>query len=109
MPESKGLDELFIAAGELVWLAGPLVKMPSICHGVPGSGYAFLKLYERTGDREWLERARRCAMHAIRQNETFTQEHGVRKYSLWTGDIGLAVYLWHCIKASAQMPTMDMF
>ena len=44
------VDELLLGGGEPIWRAGPLVKMPSLCHGIPGSGFAFLKLYERTGN-----------------------------------------------------------
>ena len=109
LPAEPEVDALLIAGGELTWHAGPLVKMPSLCHGVPGSGYAFLKLFARTGDAKWLERARRFAMHAIEQNQRFTTDYGVRKYSLWTGDLGLAVYLWSCVEASASLPTMDVF
>jgi hypothetical protein len=109
LPRADGVDELLRAGGELIWRAGPLVKMPSLCHGVPGSGFAFLKLFERTGEAKWLDRARRFAMHAIAQNQRFTREYGVRKFSLWTGDLGLAVYLSRCIEATASFPTLDEF
>jgi hypothetical protein len=100
---------LLIAAGELTWLAGPLAKPPSLCHGTPGNGYAFLKLYACTGDERWLDRARWFGMHAIDQERRFLIEHGQRKFSLWTGALGLAVYLWHCINATEQIPTLDHF
>jgi hypothetical protein len=109
LPPSDCVEDLLSAGGELVWRAGPLVKMPSLCHGVPGSGFAFLKLFERTRDTKWLERARCFAMHAIFQNRRFTEEYGVRKFSLWTGDLGLAIYLWRCIEATASFPTLDEF
>lgn len=109
LPSDPETDALLLAAGELVWRAGPLVKLPSLCHGAPGSGYAFLKLYGRTGDDEWLARARRFAMHAIEQGERFTREHGQRKFSLWTGDLGLAVFLCDCIRGTGELPTLDVF
>jgi DUF1680 family protein len=96
-------------AGELVWATGPPVKMPSLCHGAAGSGYAFLKLYARTRDDRWLDRARRFAMHAIDQCDRALREYGQRKYSLWTGDLGLAIYLWDCSRATAKFPTLDVF
>lgn len=37
----RPVNTLLRQAGELVWDAGPPVKMPSLCHGAPGSGYAF--------------------------------------------------------------------
>ena len=57
-----------------IWEAGPPVKFPSLCHGAAGSGYAFLKLYVRTGDGRWLDRARRFAMHAIDQCDSAAQK-----------------------------------
>ena len=42
--------DLAIAGGELTWRAGPLRKGPGLCHGTAGNGFAFLKLYELTGD-----------------------------------------------------------
>jgi hypothetical protein len=103
------LDELLNAAGELIWRAGPPVKLPSLCHGAPGNGYAFLKLYARTGDVVWLARARAFAMHAIGQADRALAQHGQRKYSLWTGDLGVALLLWACIAADARFPTIDIF
>jgi hypothetical protein len=29
--------------------------------------------------------------------------------ALWTGDLGLAVYLWDCINEGASFPTIDFF
>ena len=109
LPSDSEIDSLFAAAGELIWDAGPVNKLPSLCHGAPGSGYAFLKLFARTGDEKWLERARRFAMHAIGQAERGVAQHGQRKFSLWTGDLGLALYLADCIDARAEFPTLDVF
>jgi hypothetical protein len=103
------MDALLERAGEFIWSVGPLVKLPSLCHGTPGNGYAFLKLYARTGDRKWLERARRFAMHSIDQNERALAQYGQRKYSLWTGDLGLAIYVADCISGTARFPTLDVF
>jgi Lanthionine synthetase C-like protein len=33
--------EMVLAAGELIWRAGPLRKGPGLCHGTAGNGYAF--------------------------------------------------------------------
>jgi hypothetical protein len=103
------IDALLLQAGELVWDTGPPIKMPSLCHGAAGSGYAFLKLYARTGDERWLHRARRFAMHAIDQYDRALEKYGQRKFSLWTGDLGLSIYLWDCIRATAKFPTLDVF
>ena len=103
------LDDLLIAAGEMTWRAGPLRKGPGLCHGTAGNGYAFLKLFRRTGDARWLDRARRFAAHAIEQHERDEKAYGQRRYSLWTGDLGLAIYLWNCINATDGFPTLDNF
>jgi hypothetical protein len=103
------LDDLLLAAGEAVWQAGPLKKGSNLCHGTGGNGYAFLKLYRRTRDPVWLERARAFAMHGIRQTESDAAAHGQMRYSLWTGDPGFAIYLWDCIQATAVFPTLDVF
>lgn len=102
-------DKLLRAGGELIWRSGPPTKMPSLCHGAPGSGYAFLKLFARTGDAVWLERARAFAMHAIAQSERALTQYGQRKFSLLTGDLGLAAFLWACVRADARMPLLDVF
>jgi hypothetical protein len=105
---SADMDEMLVMAGQAIWQAGPLAKGPGVCHGTGGNGYAFLKLYQRTGDPVWLARARSFAMHAIVQSERARQHHGRRRYSLWTGDPGLAVYLWHCLTGSGGMPALDV-
>ena len=105
---SVDMDEMLVQAGNLIWKAGPLAKGPGVCHGTAGNGYAFLKLHQRTGDPIWLARARSFAMHAIAQSELARQQHGHRRYSLWTGDPGLAVYLWHCLTGSGGLPALDI-
>ena len=108
-PVDDELTELLVAGGELTWRAGPLRKGPNLCHGTAGNGYAFLKLLERTGDELWLHRARAFAMHAIGQVEHARVEHGRGRHTLWTGDLGTALYLASCIDATAAFPTLDVF
>lgn len=103
------IDDMLLAAGETIWSAGPLRKGSNLCHGTAGNGYAFLKLYRRTKDPRWLHRARAFAMHAIGQTEIEAKRHGQFRYSLWTGDLGLAVFLWDCIVGQAMFPTLDVF
>ena len=100
-------DDLLVAAGELVWHAGPLRKGASLCHGAAGNGFAFLRLYQRTGEELWLERARAFAMHAIAQADRQRKEFGVPWHSLWTGDLGIAVYADACISARPDIPSID--
>ena len=99
-------EELAVAGGELTWRAGPLRKGANLCHGTAGNGYAFLALLERTGDERWLTRARAFAMHAARQVEQSRSEYGRGRYTLWTGDLGTALYLADCIDGGGQVPSL---
>jgi hypothetical protein len=98
-------EELLLAGAELTWRAGPHGedKGSGICHGTAGNGYALLKTFERTGDERWLERARRFAVHALEQVE----QRGRRRYSLFTGDVGVALFAADCIEAKARYPITD--
>jgi hypothetical protein len=97
-------SELFLAGCELPWRTGPpiLEKGPSICHGTAGNGYAFLKAFARTGDEEWLARARHFAIHALEQVE----RRGPR-YSLFTGDVGVALYAADCLDVRSDYPVVE--
>jgi hypothetical protein len=106
---SAALDDLLLAAGETIWSAGPLAKGSNLCHGTGGNGYALLTLHRRTGEPVWLERARAFAMHGIAQTDEHAARYGQGRYSLWTGDPGLAIYLWDCVRAEARFPTLDVF
>jgi lantibiotic modifying enzyme len=98
-------EQLLLAGAEVTWRAGPpgMEKGPGICHGTAGNGYAFLKVFERTGDERWLERARRFAVHSLEQVER--RSHG--RYSLWTGDVGVALYAAGCLEGRSAYPAMD--
>jgi hypothetical protein len=99
LPPDDELDALLLAGGELTWAAGPLAKGPGLCHGTAGNGFAFLKLFARTQDELWLARARRFAVHAAARLQG--------RHTLWTGDLGVAIYLDQCLKATAEMPALD--
>ncbi len=104
------LDEELVRAGaELTWRAGAHrdAKGAGICHGTAGNGYALLAAFERTGDERWLERARRFAVHALAQVRRQRADRGCGRYSLWTGDLGVALYLASCIDARAAYPVLD--
>ncbi|MEO5770480.1 MAG: LanC-like protein [Burkholderiaceae bacterium] len=108
-PRTPQWDALLLGAGEATWLAGPLVKGSGLCHGTAGNGYALLALWQRSGDPLWLERARAFAMHAIEQVDRFANATGQTRHSLWTGDIGVALFAWACIDGDARFPTLDVF
>jgi Lanthionine synthetase C-like protein len=97
-------EELLLAAGEATWRAGPFgdEKAAGICHGTAGNGFALLKVFARTADELWLERARRFALHALAQ-----AAHLPPRYSLFTGGIGAALFAARCLEARADYPVLD--
>jgi lantibiotic modifying enzyme len=97
-------EELVLAGAELTWRAGAhgAEKGAGICHGTAGNGYSLLKAFARTGDERWLERARRFAVHALLQSE-----QAGRRYSLFTGDPGVALFASSCLDAKAGFPILD--
>jgi hypothetical protein len=97
-------EDLAAGGGELTWRAGPLGKGAGLCHGTAGNGYAFLALLDRTGDELWLTRARAFAMHAAGQVERSRSEHGRGRHTLWTGDLGTALYLADCVEGRGELP-----
>jgi lantibiotic modifying enzyme len=107
LPADDRLDSLLLGGGELTWAAGPLRKGAGLCHGTAGNGLALLKLFTRTGDESWLERARCFAMHSAAQVATARREHGRGRYTLWTGDLGTAFYLHQCLAGTSDVPTID--
>jgi hypothetical protein len=103
-------EELLLAAAELVWLAGAHgdEKGHGLCHGTSGNGFALLKAFARTGDELWLERARRFAVHALAQAQWIGEANGRRRYSLFTGEVGTALFAAACIDADARFPIIDI-
>ncbi len=93
-------EDLLLGGAEQTWRAGPLAKGPGLCHGTAGNGYALLKTYEVTGDERWLERARSFATAALEQLQG--------RYSLYTGDIGAALFTRACLDRDARFPILDL-
>ena len=94
----------------MTWRAGAHgeEKGHGICHGTSGNGFALLKAFARTGDERWLERARRFAVHALVQVERFRASSGRGRYSLWTGDVGTALFAAACLDIDARYPILDV-
>ena len=108
---SEYLDEgLLLAGAELIWRAGAHgdEKGHGICHGTSGNGFGLLKAFARTGDERWLERARRFAVHALGQVERLRAANGRGRYSLWTGDVGTALFAAACLDQDARYPILDI-
>jgi serine/threonine-protein kinase len=72
-----------------------------LCCGSAGRAYALLDLYQHTGEREWLARARQLANHAAGAARATSQ----RAHALWKGELGIAVLLADLEDpAEARMP-----
>ncbi|MCD0418360.1 LanC-like protein [Rubrivivax sp. JA1024] len=108
-PRTPEWDELLLAAGEAVWLAGPLSKGPSLCHGTAGNALALLRLAERSGDDRWRERGLAMLAHAAAQVEAAREHYGRGRPSLWTGDLGVAWVLAEALAGRARLPLLDVF
>lgn len=116
-PRTAAWDRLLTEAGELTWVAGPLSKGPSLCHGSIGSALALHKLWQRSGDTVWRDRARALALHAAGQVERQRALHGQGRHSLWTGDLGVACVLQACLPDEHEpgvdghggFPSLDRF
>jgi hypothetical protein len=102
-------EDLLLAGAELTWRAGAhgADKGSGICHGTAGNGYALLKAFARTQDELWLGRARRFAVHALGQAAAARQERGRGRYSLWTGDVGVALFAADCAEARTRYPILE--
>jgi lantibiotic modifying enzyme len=102
--------ELLLAGAELIWHAGAHgdEKGHGLCHGTSGNGFALLKAFARTGDERWLERARRFALHALAQAERIAAVNGRRRYSLFTGDVGTALFAAACLDVDTRYPIVDV-
>ncbi|XP_065283219.1 lanC-like protein 3 isoform X1 [Dermacentor albipictus] len=101
--------ESCLRSGQMIWERGLLRKGPGICHGIGGSGYAFLLLYRLTTELRWLHRARQFAEFM------FTDEFKQARtpdcpYSLFEGLAGTACFLADLLEPrSATFPLIDPF
>jgi hypothetical protein len=103
-------EDLVLAGAELTWRAGGHQdeKGHGLCHGTAGNGFALLKAFAATGDERWLDRARRFAVHALAQAERIAAANGRRRYSLFTGDVGTALFAAGCLDGDPRFPIIDV-
>lgn len=104
LPPDEETDRLLRAGGELTWRAGPLRKGVGLCHGTAGNAYALLSLHARTGDEVWLQRARMFAMDGADDVDRRREATGRGRYTLFTGDVGVALLLQSCLHADPTFP-----
>jgi hypothetical protein len=107
LPADPDTDRLLAAGAELTWRAGPLRKGVGLCHGTAGNAFALLALHARTGEPRWLDRARAFAVDAVAEVTVWREHHGRGRYTLFTGDIGVALLLRACLTGEAGFPFLD--
>ena len=103
-------EDLLLAGAELIWHAGGHGDERGPRH-LPrhiGQRVGLLKAFARTGDERWLERACRFAVHALAQAERIATANGRRRYSLFTGDVGTALFAAACLDLDARYPIIDV-
>ena len=100
-------EELLLAGAELTWHAGPpgMEKGPASATGRPGTATRSSRPSSAPGralarPRPPVRRARARAGRARRR-----RGHG--RYSLWTGDVGAALYAADCLEARTAYPVLD--
>lgn len=76
-------------AGEVIWERGLLKKGPGLCHGVSGSAYALLCVYQATGDEKWIHRATEFGKYMIFSDDfrrdAGTPDHPKSLFEGWGG------------------------
>jgi hypothetical protein len=96
-----------VGGGELTWRAGPLNKSVGLCHGTAGNAYALLALWTRTDGELWLERARSFAMDALADVRRRREAAGHGRYTLFTGDLAVAMLLRSLLVADPTFPFVE--
>lgn len=121
-----------IEFGEVTWNRGILTKGYSLCHGVAGNGYAFLKLFQLTGvrnqflitkleftfwginsrftpqDRKYLHRATKFAEWCFRYGTKQTIQPD-RPWSLFEGISGILYFLVDLLQpTTAKFPGVEL-
>ena len=77
---------------DVIWKRGLLKAGYGLCHGVSGNAYAFLAMYQETGDVEYLKKAKRFCNFACDYGR-----HGCptpdSPFSLFEGMSGVVYFL----------------
>jgi len=105
--DEERVERLLEAGGEGIWSAGPLRKGPTLCHGTAGNGFALLRLAQRTGEERWRRRAEQFAVHAIKQVALWREMFSKPAFSLWTDELGVALFVDALLRNDPSILTLD--
>ena len=80
------------------------------CHGAPGVVTSLAGLPEGTElDGLLLEGGELTSMHAAAQVEADRSRSGRGRHTLWTGDLGTAMYLRQCLDGGSALPAIELW
>lgn len=98
-----------IRCAHLIWERGILLKGPGICHGVAGSGYAFLLLYRQTFENEWLDKAKVFALIMLSESFKKASRTPDCPWSLFEGWAGSLCFLVDLLTPTkSQFPLLPL-
>ena len=110
LQDSKFGDAALRAGGDNLWKHGLLLKGPSICHGVGGSGYAFLALYRATHNLRHLYRAHQFAQYMFTEEFRELARTPDSPFSLFEGWAGTLCFLVDLLDPNTSaFPFFDVF
>jgi Lanthionine synthetase C-like protein len=107
LPADEETERLLAAGGELTWRAGPLLKSVGLCHGTSGNAFGLLALWARSDRELWLERARSFGMDGLADVRRRREEARRGRYTLFTGDLGVALLLRSLLVADPTFPFVE--
>ncbi|XP_021965389.1 lanC-like protein 3 homolog [Folsomia candida] len=108
--DKKYLDAC-IRCGDLVWNRGLLRKGPGICHGVAGSGYVFLLIYNLLEQRDPKHLYRAAKFAQFLKSSQFLKEARTPDcaFSLYEGIAGTACFVLDLLQpVNAEFPFFNV-
>ncbi len=98
------------ACGEAIWKRGLIKQGYSLCHGISGNAYAFIRLYKATKERKYLWRARSFADFIFDYGKHGINDSKDRPMSLFEGLSGTVYFLDDILNypKKAKFPCLDL-
>ena len=101
--DQKYLEKAEILSN-LIWKKGLLTKSKSLCHGIAGNGFVFIALYEATGKKIYLNKAR-AFMHFIQSTKDIQMARiPDNPASLFEGKLGIALFALALYEVNGDFP-----
>jgi len=99
-----------VDANKVIWERGLLKKGLSLCHGVAGNGYGFLKLYQLTEENKYLQEALHFCEWSWLETGKKTITIPDNAYSLFEGIAGTVCFMEDILtlNSECQFPCFDV-